>query len=129
MLRVLLIEDDGSTVESIRLCLEMYRPGSALTYTEKGTHGVELARDGSFDVVMLDLGLPDIDGVMLIEQLRNAADTPILVISARHSPEVIARCLELGAVDYIMKPFTYQRLLERLDRIAVRQRMSESEGR
>ncbi len=116
-MKVLLIEDDPATVEMIQICLEAKRPEAHLVSTGKGIRGVELARSGDFNVIILDLGLPDVSGMIILEELRGIRDVPVLVISARHDPELIAKALELGADDYILKPFDYRHFLSRLDGI------------
>lgn len=114
-MKVLLIEDDPATVEAVELCLEAQRPELLLVSTGRGVRGVELARNDVFSIIILDLGLPDVDGMMTLEELRRVSNAPVLVTSARHDPEVIAKVLELGADDYILKPFDYRHLLSRLD--------------
>lgn len=117
-MKVLLIEDDATTVETVRLCLEIYRPGSVSVSAGNGTDGIELARNEVFDVIILDLGLPDVDGLEVLREIRGFSNTPVLVVSARHDPEVIAEALHLGAGDYILKPFDYPQLLSRLQAVA-----------
>lgn len=117
ILRVLLIEDDTATVESIRLCLEVHQSGSDVISTAKGFEGVGLAKNEIFDVVILDLGLPDIDGMIALEELKRFSNAPILIVSARHTPEVIAKALEIGADDYILKPFAHRHFLSRLENV------------
>jgi DNA-binding response OmpR family regulator len=65
-------------------------------------------------VVVLDLGLPDIDGIKVLEELRGFSKTPVLVVSARHDPEVITSAMGLGAQDYILKPYNIHTLLSSL---------------
>jgi DNA-binding response OmpR family regulator len=113
-MRLLLIEDDTTTVESVKLCLEIYEPTSKIKSTGKGLEALRLLKEEKFDAVLIDLGLPDIDGIEVIEQLRTFSQIPAVVLSARHSPDVIAKALTLGADDYITKPFDYRLLLKRL---------------
>jgi DNA-binding response OmpR family regulator len=113
-MRLLLIEDDETTVESISLCMEIYEPESTIVSTRKGKEALELLRKEKFDAVLIDLGLPDIDGTEVIQKMRMFTQIPAVVLSARHSPEVVAKALELGADDYITKPFDYRNLLSRL---------------
>jgi two-component system KDP operon response regulator KdpE len=113
-MHLLLIEDDETTVESIRLCMEIYETSSTIISTRKGKEALELLKKEKFDAVLIDLGLPDIDGTEVIKQMRQFTQIPAVVLSARHSPEVVAKALELGADDYITKPFDYRNLLSRL---------------
>ncbi|MCD5412725.1 MAG: response regulator transcription factor [Dehalococcoidia bacterium] len=116
-MKVLVIEDDVATVEAIRLCLEIHRPDTSATLTAKGIEGIELLRGEAPDVVILDLGLPDIDGIRVLEQIRQFSNVPVLIVSARDTQDSIVKGLELGAEDYIVKPFDYRDLLERLDNV------------
>lgn len=122
-MKVLVIEDDPATVEAIRLCLEIHRPDTSVTLTAKGIEGIELLRGEAPDVVVLDLGLPDIDGIRVLEQIRRFSDVPVLIVSARDTQDSIVKGLELGAEDYIVKPFDYRDLLERLENVIRRSRM------
>jgi DNA-binding response OmpR family regulator len=118
-MKILMIEDDKATIEVIRLALEIHSPCSIIKSTEKGHDGLASARTEQFDVVVLDLGLPDIDGINVLEELRTFSKTPVLVISARHEPDSITSALGLGAQDYILKPFNFQTFLSSLENISV----------
>lgn len=114
-MRLLLVEDDETTVESIKLCMEIYEVGSTIDSVSKGKEALRLLKNNAYDGVMIDLGLPDIDGTEVIAELRKFSQVPVVVLSARHSPEVVAKALETGADDYITKPFDYRNLLNRLN--------------
>jgi two-component system KDP operon response regulator KdpE len=116
-LKVLVIEDDPATVAAIRLCLEIHRSDTSVTLVAKGIEGIELLRGESPDVVILDLGLPDIDGLRVLEEIRQFSNVPVLIVSARDTQQAIVKGLEVGAEDYIVKPFEYRDLLERLDNV------------
>ena len=116
-MKVLIVEDDVTTVESIKLCLEIYEPDSKLFYTHKGEDALQMLKDGNYDAVIIDLGMPDIDGVDVLTKLRVFSNIPALVVSARQGPEVIRKALEFGANDYITKPFEYKNLLKRLNKL------------
>jgi two-component system KDP operon response regulator KdpE len=115
--QILLIEDDPLTIETIKLCLEVHRPDIALTFTHEGAQGIDLLRTDGFEALILDLGLPDLDGMLVLEEIRRFSKIPILIVSARSAPDIISRSLELGANDYITKPFDFRLLLARIDRI------------
>src|ERR1039457_3519930 len=99
--RVLLLEDDPLTTEMIKLCLEVHRPDIALTLIREGSKGIDLVRNELFSVLLLDLGLPDLDGMEVLQQIRHFSSIPILIVSARSSADIISQALELGADDYI----------------------------
>jgi DNA-binding response OmpR family regulator len=114
-MNILIVEDDSTTIESIKLCLEIYEPESKLSYTHKGEEALQMLREQQFDGVIVDLGLPDIDGVEVLKGLRRFSSIPAIILSARQSPDIIRKALEYGANDYITKPFEYKNLLKRLN--------------
>jgi DNA-binding response OmpR family regulator len=119
-MKILLIEDDALTVESIKLCLELYEPESAITSTDKGLEAIQMLKADAFDVVVIDLGLPDIDGMQVLEQIRSFSKVPALILTARHNHESIVRSRELGANDFITKPFNYRLLLNQLHAVVAK---------
>ena len=102
-INILLIEDDKSinTFITTSLCGNGYRVITALT----GKEGVSLAASLCPDVILLDLGLPDIDGCDVLKQLRSWSSISVIVISARTKEQDKVTALDLGADDYITKPF------------------------
>ncbi len=116
-MRVLVIEDEPQMQKFLRasLAAEGYRTVEA----ESGKEGLDLARTHNPDVVLLDLGLPDLDGMDVTRELRSWYAKPIIVISARGQEEDKVRALDLGADDYLTKPFGTGELLARL-RVALR---------
>jgi len=115
VLKVLLIEDDSATVEVIRLCFEIHRPDTVMVAAAKGLEGIKLFSSETPDAVIIDLGLDDINGTEVLQEIRHSSDIPILIVSARGEPESVAKAMELGADDYIVKPFDHRDLLARLD--------------
>jgi len=116
-MKILLVEDDATTVESVKLCLEIYEPGSVVDATNKGEEALTLIQAGKYDCILIDLGLPDIDGTEVLKNLRLFSHIPVIVISARQDHMVVSSTLALGADDYIMKPFDYHQLLKSLNRL------------
>jgi two-component system KDP operon response regulator KdpE len=117
-LKILIIEDDIGTCEVMRLSLEIFDPDSTLTIAEKGLIGLEKVHETQFDIVVLDLGLPDIDGLEVLRKIRAFSQIPVLVASARHEPEIITGALNAGAQDYVLKPFNFQIFLDSLRDLA-----------
>ncbi len=113
-MRILLVEDDNLTIESIRLCLEIYEPDSNLISTDQGLEAVKLLQKNPCDAVIIDLGLPDIDGLEVLKKIRSFSQIPALVLTARHNTESIDLARKLGADDFITKPFNYRFLLHQL---------------
>lgn len=117
MTRVLVVEDDPQLIRALVLNLEARRYG--VDAAPDGATALRLTADRQPDVVMLDLGLPDMDGVDVIKTLRGRTRVPILVLSARQASDEKVAALDAGADDYITKPFSMDELLARL-RAAVR---------
>ncbi|MFF7266288.1 response regulator [Streptomyces sp. NPDC008159] len=112
MTRVLVVEDDPQLVRALVINLRARHYG--VDAAPDGTTALRLAAAHRPDVVMLDLGLPDMDGVDVIKALRGSAPVPILVLSARTASEDKAAALDAGADDYITKPFAMDALMTRL---------------
>jgi two-component system, OmpR family, KDP operon response regulator KdpE len=128
-LNILLVEDDIATVESIKLCFEVYSPGSRVVSTDKGLEALQMSQGQDFDIIIIDLGLPDIDGLEVLKQLRNFFTKPVIVVSARHDLEVVSQALEIGIYDYILKPFNYRLLLDRVRIIGNQASLTENRNR
>jgi DNA-binding response OmpR family regulator len=116
-MKILLVEDDNLTIESVKLCMEFYENGSKLVTVDKGKEAVQLLQNDHFDAVIIDLGLPDIDGMEVLEQVRRFSDVPAIVLTARHNIESRTKAEETGADEFITKPFDYRLLLASLHRI------------
>ncbi|MBE1602931.1 Response regulator receiver domain-containing protein [Streptomyces sp. 1222.2] len=117
MTRVLVVEDDPQLVRALIINLQARRYG--VDAAPDGATALRLAAARQPDVVLLDLGLPDMDGVEVIKALRAWTRVPIMVLSARQASEEKVAALDVGADDYITKPFSMDELLARL-RAAVR---------
>ena len=110
--RVLMIEDDRGLAAMVQ---EYLRPASIeVTAIATGGEGLALLRRGGFDAVILDLMLPDLDGLEVCRRARAESDVPILMLTARGDDEDRIVGLELGADDYLPKPFNPRELLARL---------------
>jgi two-component system KDP operon response regulator KdpE len=122
-LKVLLIEDEASMRRFLRpaLAAQSYRVVEATT----GTEGLRLAASHNPDVVVLDLGLPDMDGLAVTQALRGWTLAPIVILSARGQERDKVEALDAGADDYLTKPFGLEELLAR---IRVARRHAESRG-
>ncbi|MDT0571906.1 response regulator [Streptomyces sp. DSM 3412] len=117
MARVLVVEDDPQLLRALIINLQARRYG--VDAAPDGATALRLAATRQPDVVLLDLGLPDMDGADVIRGLRGWTRVPILVLSARQASEEKVTALDAGADDYLTKPFTMNELLARL-RAAVR---------
>jgi len=108
-----LVVDDEPQIRRV-LTLNLSTRGYDVTAAQDGTQALLEASRHPPDVVLLDLGLPDIDGLQVIRELRTWTTTPIVVLSARTGSEDKVRALDLGADDYVQKPFDMAELLARL---------------
>lgn len=112
-MRILLVEDDVSLGEGLRTALR--RAAYTVDWLRDGASALTAIRDGGIDLVVLDLGLPQMDGIEVIRQARRlGADVPILVLSARERASDRALGLDVGADDYLGKPFDARELLARV---------------
>ena len=112
MSTILLIEDQSTLVEALRFNLE--REGYTVLDADDGVIGLELARREQPDVVLLDVMLPRLDGFSLCRILREESDVPILMLTARQDEVDRIAGLELGADDYMIKPFSLGELIARV---------------
>jgi len=113
-LKVLIIEDAPDIVETISLCFELRWPGVKVISTPEGSKGLTLVETESPDVIILDLGLPDMDGLEVLKDVRSFSNVPIIIVTVRGDEMDRVRGLELGADDYITKPFSHMELLARI---------------
>jgi two-component system KDP operon response regulator KdpE len=115
--QVLIIEDDKSIQNFLKLSLKA--SGYSCMVTETGLSGLSLFMANNPEIILLDLGLPDIDGFEVLAQVRATSTIPIIVISARDQEREKVAALDAGADDYITKPFNIPELLARI-RVALR---------
>ncbi len=123
-MRVLVVEDDDALRRA--LVLNLGARGYAVTEAATGTRAITAFADQRPDAVVLDLGLPDLSGLDVIRAVREFATTPILVLSARTGSTDKVQALDLGADDYVTKPFNMDELLARLR--ATNRRLQPAEG-
>ncbi|MDR2723732.1 MAG: response regulator transcription factor [Holosporaceae bacterium] len=120
-MRILLIEDDIPTSKGIETLLK--KEGVTVDTTSFGQYGIEVGKIYDYDGIVLDLMLPDIDGVEVIKRLRSAnIKTPVIVLSGLHEYQDKINCLNIGADDYITKPFESKELLSRIQAVIRRSR-------
>jgi DNA-binding response OmpR family regulator len=110
---ILLVEDERRLAQIVHRVLE--EEGHTVDLAHDGDDGLAMARDGSHDVIVLDVLLPGMDGIELCQTLRRErVDTPVLLLTALDSVDDRVRGLDAGADDYLPKPFAFQELLARL---------------
>ncbi|MBT9163377.1 MAG: Response regulator MprA [Chloroflexi bacterium] len=112
MTKILVIEDDPNVADIVRH--ELIQSGFDVLVAETGYQGLEAAQYENPDLVVLDLMLPDIDGIDVCRQLRASGDAAIIILTARSMIGERVRGLEAGADDYLSKPFAFEELLARI---------------
>ena len=116
-MKVLVIEDDPGIIEVVSLCFQLRWSGATVLSASSGGKGIELVETDSPDVIILDIGLPDMDGYQVLKEVRRFSDVPVLMLTVRAEDTDIARGLELGADDYITKPFSHIELIARVQAV------------
>ncbi|BCG00600.1 DNA-binding response regulator [Paraburkholderia sp. PGU19] len=124
-MRILVIEDEPKTAAYLKKGLE--ESGYSVEVANDGSHGLILAQEEDYDVIILDVMLPWMDGWTVVKTLRATRTTPVLFLTARDDIDDRVRGLELGADDYLVKPFAFVELLARVRTLARRGPPRESE--
>ena len=125
-MKLLVIEDDSDIVEAISLAFQIRWPEAQVMASHSGVRGVELVESEQPDIVILDLGLPDINGFEVLRKIRLFSEVPIIILTVRAEEADVIKGLEWGADDYIVKPFRQLELLARVK--AQTRRQSQPEG-
>ncbi|GAA5521190.1 response regulator transcription factor [Aliifodinibius salicampi] len=124
-MKVLIIEDDPSVRALVQAVLKRNEYDVDTAHTV--TNGEELASSDNYEMIILDLGLPDGDGLDLCQTIRDKGiTTPILILTAEQETDMKVKCLQLGADDYLTKPFDTEELVARIE--AISRRSSSGEG-
>ena len=120
MARVLLVEDEGAIAQTVEFALRAdgFETAHALT----GREALQLAASGAFDLAILDVGLPDIGGFALCRELRRGRDLPVIFLTARDAEADRVLGFEIGADDYVAKPFSPRELVARVRAVLRRSR-------
>jgi len=127
-MKVLLIEDDKEIIDAISLAFQIRWPEAKVVSTRLGEKGVELVESEAPDIVILDLGLPDISGFEVLRQIRLFSHVPTIILTVRQDEADIVKGLEWGADDYITKPFRQLEFLARVKALIRRQSPEEEES-
>ena len=123
MSRVLVVDDDPSLVRTLEINLRAR--GYTVLIARDGHTALDVVTHEHPDLVVLDLGLPDLDGVSVLRRVRASSRVPVVVLSARHSSDDKVEALDVGADDYVTKPFGVEELMARI-RAALRHASTES---
>lgn len=125
MARILIIEDEKPMAEAISFTLE--KEGYEADIATDGERGWQLCQSGDYELLILDLMLPSLDGLEILKRVRQEGDMPILILTAKDSEVDKVVGLELGADDYMIKPFNMRELLARVKTIVRRSSMATKE--
>jgi DNA-binding response OmpR family regulator len=112
MNRILIVEDERRIASFIEKGLRAN--GFVTSVADRGREGLSMARTGGFDLVILDLGLPDVDGMEVLRELREESRLPVVILTARDGVIDTVQGLDSGADDYVTKPFRFEELLARV---------------
>jgi DNA-binding response OmpR family regulator len=123
-MKVLVVDDDPDIVEAVSICFALRWPDAEVVEAPDGETAVAKFDSETPDVVILDLGLPDMNGLDVCTRIRERSQVPILILTARGGEMNKVRGLELGADDYITKPFSHLELLARIKAVLRRAALS-----
>jgi DNA-binding response OmpR family regulator len=125
--RILVVEDEEAIAQGLLFNLE--RKGHSVELESNGREALERVRAGRYDLILLDVRLPEMDGFEVCQSLRSEGNfTPIVILTARSQPDDVIYGLKLGADDYVVKPFDLAELLARVEGMLRRQEWSRQEG-
>ncbi len=125
MAKILLIEDDQRIRELV--CEHLASEGHSVASEATGMEGLQKATSDNPDLIVLDLGLPDLEGIDLLKMLRSVNDVPVLVLTAREEEQVVLAAFEGGADDYVVKPVSGPQLSARVSALLRRSDSGKSE--
>ncbi|MBI1885779.1 MAG: response regulator transcription factor [Chloroflexi bacterium] len=113
-MKVLIVDDEPDVIEVVNLCFSLRWPEAELIAAKDGQEALKLIEEHRPDLVLLDLMLPDLDGFQVCQEVRRFSDVPIVMLTARDTEVDKVRGLEMGADDYVTKPFSHLELLARV---------------
>ena len=116
-MKVLVVDDAQDISEIVSLCFELRWPGTQIVTATEGLKGVQMVGHESPDLVILDIGLPDIDGFEVCKQIRAFSDVPIIMLTVRNLDTDVVKGLQAGADDFISKPFSHIALIARSEAV------------
>ena len=114
MAKILAIDDDSDVLDVISVLFELKRPNDIILTAPDGNSGIQMAKAENPDAVILDIGLPDVDGLEVFREIRRFSRVPVIFLTVRDDPKAVQLGQEVGADDYMTKPFSAEKLLERI---------------
>lgn len=116
-MKVMIIEDNAEVVEAVSLCLQIRWPDADISYAYGGLTGVQMVEAQEYDILILDINLPGINGFEVLRRIRSFSMVPVIILTVRGWEEDQVEGLELGADDYIVKPFRPRELVSRVNSV------------
>lgn len=127
-MRLLVVDDATEVVESVQLNFMLLLPDAEVVAASDAASAHRALCEGDFDLVLLDIGLPDGDGFAVLEEIRRTSNIPVVMLTARDGTDEKIRGLQLGADDYVTKPFNHRELIERVRAVLRREEMARTTG-
>ena len=114
-MKVLIIEDNAEVVEAVSLCLQIRWPDADVSFAYGGLTGVQMVESQTYDIVILDINLPGINGFEVLKRIRSFSNVPIIMLSGLDRDQDRVRGLDMGADQYMTKPCAMQELVARVE--------------
>ena len=125
-MKILIVEDDSTIVELVSLCLRVSWPDAQIFYAGLAEEGMDVVEQENPELVILDLGLPDRSGLELLKDIRRISTVPVIILTVRDDEADVVRGLELGADDYVTKPFRQMEFVSRAKALLRRHKAGDS---
>jgi len=116
-MKVVVIDDSPEIIEVVSLCFQLRWSGAEVLPANDGATGLSLIEARNPDLVILDIGLPDMDGYQVLREIRRFSQVPVVMLTVKSEDTDIAKGLELGADDYVTKPFSHIELIARVQAV------------
>jgi len=116
-MKVAVIDDSPDIKEVVSICFQLRWSTCEIVSADNGEKGLKLIEQEDPDIIILDLGLPDMDGLQVLREIRQFSQTPVIILTVRDKDVEIAKALEAGADDYITKPFSHIELVARVQAV------------
>ena len=116
-MKVVVVDDSPDIIEVVSLCFQLRWSNAELSSASTGSEGLELIEAESPDIVILDIGLSDMEGFEVLKEIRRFSQVPVIMLTVRAEDTDVARSLEMGADDYITKPFSHIELVARVQAV------------
>ncbi len=127
-MKLLVIDDDPDVIELVSLTFELRWPDAVVVSATDGDAGIQVAGAEEPNVIILDIGLPEMDGFKVCQEIRRFSDVPIIMLTSRDKEPDIVKGLQVGADDYITKPFRPIEFMARVQSVMRRSQMTPSSG-